>query len=108
MVLKEKKLAILIFLLRYGRMTSEEAGDILHNSRHSIQKDFIKLLEIPGVYSSSDRTILYSFYYIISHRIPVFYNNDGQKILLKDVKTKCPPKLEINSSSLLTLREYFA
>lgn len=108
MVIKEKKLAILIYLLRYGRMTSDECYSCLglHSSRQ--RKEWDKLCEIPGVYRDKNRSILFSMFYIISHRIPEFYDHEGKLILLRDVKTKSPVSRMINYNSNETLREAFA
>ena len=108
MVFKEKKLTILIYLLRYGRITNQECRNILRSSSSSIAKDWKKLREIPGIFQNGDGSTLFSFYYIISHRIPEFYDHENKKILLKDVKSKSPIETEINYSSNETLREAFA
>lgn len=109
MVIKEKKLAILIYLLRYGRMTRDECSTCLNlHSQRALFKEWLKLLEIPGIFSDKDKYIIYSFYYIISHQIPVFYDHIGTKILLKNVKTKSPTESLINYSNNVSLREYFS
>lgn len=108
MVYKEKKLAILIYLLRYGRMTEAEVRQTLSNNFRSTRKDFEKLCSIPGIFTDQNRTIIYSFYYILSHRIPVFYDHEGKAHNLRDVKTKSPPLEYINSSSNDTLRAHFS
>ena len=107
MVIKEKKLAILIYLLRYGRMTREECASCLMLHGSNINRNWIKLLEIPGVYTNKDSSILYSFYYILSHRISSFQDHTGKVLLLKDVKNKSPFLSTINCSSNTSLRESF-
>lgn len=108
MVLKEKKLAILIYLLRYGRMTRDECSNCLNLYNRTLLKDWTKLLEIPGIYSDKEKSILFSFYYIISHQIPTFYDHTGKQLFLKDVKTRSPVDTIINSSSNITLRASFS
>jgi hypothetical protein len=106
MVIKERKLAILIYLLRYGRITMNEAKDFLITNQRTIEKDWIKLYHIPGIYTNEERNVLFSFFYIISHRIPEFYRGNT-RFLLKDVKMKSPPRHNINYTNIEEMREYF-
>jgi len=108
MVFKEKKLAILIYLLRYGRLTSDECYECLSITGRSMRKDWDKLCAIPGIYRNRDSSTLMSFYYIISHRVPEFYDHEGKIIRLKDVINKSPINKRINASSLETLTQAFA
>lgn len=108
MVFKEKKLAILIYLLRYGRMTSEECSICIGLSGRSACREWNKLCSIPGIYKNRDSSILMSFYYIISHRIPEFYDCNDNKILLKNIINKSPLSVRINPSSIETLTQAFA
>lgn len=108
MIYKEKKLATIIYILRYGRMTKEEAFSLFGQVSTRRCKDWASLCEIPGIYRDHNYQTLYSFFYIISHRIPVFYGHEGRKYYLKDIKTKSPPEASINCSSNQTLREYFS
>lgn len=108
MIFKEKKLAILVYLLRYGRMTKDECQSCLSMYSRALHKDWLKLLEIPGIYSDRDRTTLFSFYYILSHQIPTFYDHTGTQLFLKNVKTRSPIETTINSSSNITLRASFS
>ncbi len=89
-------------------MTEAEVRETLSSNSRTTRKDFEKLCSIPGVYTDQNRNIIYSFYYILSHRIPVFYNHEGKALNLRDIKTKSPPTEPINSSSNDTLRAYFS
>lgn len=72
-----------------------------------MRKDWDKLCTIPGIYRNKDSSVLMSFYYIISHRIPEFYAGD-KKMFLKDVINKSPVNKRINSTSIETLTQAFA
>lgn len=88
-------------------MTSDECYECLSITGRSMKKDWDKLCAIPGIYRNRDSSIIFSFYYILSHRIPEFYDGD-KKILLKDVINKSPIYKRINSSSVETLTQAFA
>lgn len=110
MLLKERKLIIAIYLLRYGHVTEEEIRMIGGSSSYNKRKlDIQKMLTIPGIYTNISVNELYSFYYIISHRIPVFYGPHHLKLFLKDIKTKSPPDLKerLSLTTLESMREYF-
>jgi hypothetical protein len=110
MLLKERKLIIAIYLLRYGHITEEEIRLLGSSSYYNKRRlDIRNMLTIPGIYTNSSANELYSFYYIISHRMPVFYGQNYTKYYLKDIKTKSPPVLteRLVLTTIESMRKYF-
>jgi hypothetical protein len=105
MVIKEKKLLLLSYLCRYGRISKDDADMICQRIS---DKDFRKLLEVPGIYLSVDGRTLYTLYFLMSHRINSFMDAKSNLLTLKTVGSISPIVKKIDYTSSDTIAKgYF-
>ena len=107
MIIKEANLGLITYLMRYGRITESEYQNCFRKSMSRNRKNIDKILKIPGIYKNYNCDTIFTLYYIISHRIPEFYDFQGKKILLKEVKNKSPISSELNCSSIEEIQKSF-